>query len=387
MSEVIVTKMRLIERPRLLKLVAGMEDRKATIITAPAGYGKTVFLLQAAKSLVKPVVWYQLDSYDNDPAILYDGLIDALRQYFLEFDSEIPSFLRKDGPMVPPRFMAKNIINTMAKKIPGGLVIFFDDYHVITESTVHTFFQEMLAGIPDGFHMMIAGRIPPPFNLPLHLSGGVLTVTARDLAFDTRETKAFLGKNKIPPSKTLLENLERKTAGWPMLLHLLAGCSLNENPILPDEERNKIYRYLANEVFNQQPEKIRQFLTVTSILETLTPEFCNLLRESNDSEEILSFLAQQQIFLTPLTGGEKNYRYNELFREFLQDRLGREAKILYRRAGEIAHRLGRLNNAVEYYLKAEAFSEAAVLIKETSPPSSPFRAVAYSRPPAETIAG
>ncbi len=405
----------MIERPRLLELLSPGERGRIVLLTAPAGYGKTVLMLQVAQSLDTPAVWYQLDSYDNDPSVFLQYLVTGIRRHLPDFGREVLQTTGQGSVSPRLRLLATALVNELtARAAEQGLTLVLDDYHTITEPTVHRLLQEFLDHLPPGVRVLVASRTAPPLSLSrLTIAGELVTIGADKLRFTRPEISAFVVQRQKVVPEQLIETLEARTAGWPAALRL-AGLSLSQGTasLPPDRGRDRghpaknsagnsaegaargvvsdaiknIYDYLAAEVLHQQPENVRSFLVATSVLDVMTAENCDLLLGRADSRQILGYLEKQQLFLIPLAGEEgeagatgatdagsgagasasaRAYRYHQLFREFLRDRLGAaERNSLLRRAAICAQRLGDLDGAVEYFIAAGAHKDSAVVIRE-----------------------
>ena len=351
----------MVERPRLMGLFARTERQKATILVAPAGYGKTVAMAQFAAAGKKPLVWYQLDQYDNDPTVFFQYLIAGLGRHFPDFGRGILPLVAQG---VAPRLLLAAFINSLEKKAKGGLTLALDDYHQITEPTVHNFLQELLQNIPGGIHIVIASRTSVPLSLSrLVMLGEAHVAGSEELRFDRREIKTFLSWRNKQLSEAALKAVEQQTAGWPVILRLIGESASGVAGSLEKHGTQKIYDYLATEVLDRQPEHVRDFLLGTSVLEELIPSFCDELLERTDSGQILDYLEKQQLFLIPL-GGRRAYRYHQLFRDFLLERLGAKRKLWQRKAGMIAWTCGDLRTAVEYFGAAGAEQQMKEVLKE-----------------------
>ncbi|MEM5795724.1 MAG: hypothetical protein AAGU23_05555, partial [Bacillota bacterium] len=339
----------LIERPRLVELLSRAGQRKATILTAPAGYGKTVLMVQLAAASKKPLVWYQLDDYDNDPAVFMQYLVAGIQQHYPAFGKDALLLVAQSGVAPRLRLLVTTVVNGLEKQAPGGLVIALDDYQVIREPVLHSFIEELLRHLPAGVQIVIASRTVLPLPLSrLNLRGEVCTVGWEELRFTRQEIGVFLARSRGETADEAIAAVERKTAGWPAALGLLGNSSATVAEFLADQGAQKIYDYLAVEVFDRQPEAVRTFLCGSSVLEEITPALCDQLLERTDSRAMLGFLEKQQLFLIPLTGKRQAYRYHDLLREFLRDRLGPERQTLLCRAGLLARQAGELESAVEY---------------------------------------
>ncbi len=354
---------RLIARPRLLQQLSQAELRKVTLLTAPAGYGKSVVMVQLAAAVKYRLVWYQLDEYDNDPTVFLHHLVLGIRRHFPDFGQEALALISQGDAKARLRLLVTAIANGLEEVSGEGMMIALDDYHLVTEPVVHGFVQDLLEHLPAGVHVVIASRTAPPLALSrLILSGEVCSIGAAELRFSRQEIGAFLAREGKELSAETLEELERRTAGWPAALRLLEDAAPG-TAMLADISSPRIYDYLASEVFDRQPENVRRFLVATSVLEELTAAFCNKLLDRTDSGKILAYLEKQQLFLIPLTGAEKAYRYHHLFREFLRDRLGAERAVLLRRAGQLSRQAGELGSAMEYLTAAGAHADALAVIR------------------------
>jgi ATP-dependent transcriptional regulator len=376
MPEIILTKLLpphahdgIIERPRLIRLLSQNGGRKLILLTAPAGYGKTVLAFQYARTLSKPFLWYQLDDYDNDPAVFIQYIIQGLHSICPDLEKE--GLLESVGSVNIKqriRLLVTLIVNGLVEKAAGGLSIVLDDYHVIHEPIIHQLLQELLEYIPPAVQIIIASRITLPFNINRQKAAGEVYVADYGvLRFSTQEIGDFFLQSHHQVSEPTISIIETKTAGWPALLRLFSETAPGIIDTLPRFETGTIYEYLASEVLERQSEEVRRFLLATSVFETFTAEKCDLLLKRNDSRLMLEYLIQKQLFLNPLTGEGKNYRYHQLFREFLLARLEPgQKKLLFRQAGEIARQMGDLDSAAEYLIISGMDNEVVSLISSAA---------------------
>jgi LuxR family maltose regulon positive regulatory protein len=371
MNDIMITKLSppragniMIERPRLLDALARAENSRVILLTAPAGYGKTILMTQYLSRSKRPFLWYQLDPYDNDPMVFLNYLLTGIRRYYPNFARKTLHANHLHEAVLNPRLAATVLINNLAVIAEQGLILVFDDYHVIGESRIHHLLQELCLHLPDGIQIFLAGRANPPFSLSrISVSGDLQVIDANTLRFNPEEIHYFLEQKGVSISEETIFRLNTKTGGWPVALQLLNGPlvgALTES----DLETDEIFSYLASEVFERQPEEIREFLLATSVLEVMNPKICNLLLNRPDSERLFAILLKQQLFLIPLSGGEKAYRYHQLFREFLLDRLGERRNELRRRAGRLARSAGKIDQAVEYMIAAGIDCETLAILKE-----------------------
>lgn len=373
MIEILLTKLLppragkgIIDRPRLINLLHGFEERKLTLFQAPAGFGKTVLMLQFANETKRSLVWYQLDAYDNDPAVFLQYLTAGIRRQIPEFGTRVQQLLEAGGIENHLRLLVTAFANGLSQHADHPLKLVFDDYQAISEPLIHRFMQDFLDHLPASVHVMIASRALTPLNVSrLKTQGEVLSIGIEELRFTDEETKVFLAKKKLQLSRQTQQFLEQKINGWPAALKLAADAAMNTDlPLQINSSTAEIYKYLANEVLEQQPKAIRDFLLSTAVLEAITPEMSDLLLERNDSGPVLDYLERQQLFLIPLAGSEKAYRYHQLFRDFLIERLGVQKNHLLRKAGAITLQNGNLDQAIEYYLTAGVDRDLLPLLEQ-----------------------
>lgn len=370
MLEIIKTKLlpprlkpEMIDRKICMDPSALIENKKAVLVTAPAGYGKTTFILQLLQKLNQPQLWYQLDIYDNDPAVFLQYLITGIQQYLPRFGKEALTIINQGDFNNNYRLLLGILVNGLAQ-LKSKFVLVLDDFQVITEAVIHRFMQEFVERLPENVHLLMASRTTFPLLLPRLLANGEVTlIDTRNLRFNRKEIKEYFACHSYYPSEELIDSIEKNTGGWPIALGLAKAFPAEDKDNLFAGRTQEIYSYLAGEVLDNQPQTIRDFLTATSVLEILTPEDCDLLLERSDSVEILDYLEKQQLFLTVLQGKIKAYQYHHLFRDFLRTRLGDKRMELMRRAGLIARESGEFDWAIESFIAAGLDAEAITTIE------------------------
>lgn len=347
----------IIDRPRLTNLLSDVTERKLTLLIAPAGYGKTVLALQLAKASNLPLIWYHLDSLDNDPAVFLQYLITGIGRQIPDFSQEALRAVAQGNIETRLRLLTAVFVNLLIPHSNLDFIIVFDDFHEITEPVIHKFVAEFLKYLPDNIHIIITSRSAPPFELSqLKLSDEVLTIDADQLSFTRPEIAAFLSQRGLAADEELIQQLEIQTSGWPAALTLTNPGGSN---LRPAQNKTAIYNYLAAEVFERQPESVRSFLLATSVLKEISPGFCDRLLERNDSRQILEYLEKQQL-LVPLDDEECKFRYHQLFQSFLLDRLGPERQPLLLKAADLLRQANQLDQAIEYLIQADSGESEAL---------------------------
>src|SRR5829696_2839047 len=326
-------------RPELvarLRLTATLErepGRKLTLISAPAGFGKTTLLVEWLRERAGGegyVAWVSLDEGDNDPVRFLSYLVAALsRTVGEEFGEGILAALRSPGP---PRMEAVlgACVHGLAD-VPGEVTVVLDDYHVIDSESVHRIVCFLLERLPENVHLVISGRLDPPLPLArLRVRGQMIELHAADLRFMPEEAAAFLGDAMgLDISAGDIAALEGVTEGWIAALQL-AALSMRERKDISDFIRSfsgghrDIFDFLAEEVLEGQSEPVQMFLLETSILDSLSGPLCNALTGRNYGQHTLERLERENLLVVPLDDERVWYRYHHLFADFLRGRLERE---------------------------------------------------------------
>ncbi|HEX3047660.1 MAG TPA: tetratricopeptide repeat protein [Bacillota bacterium] len=348
----------LIDRPRFRKILEDNPQVTLITISAPAGYGKTVLLSQLTTYFTNPVVWYHLDSYDNDPLIFWSYLIAGFQKNWPDFGQDYTAILSdRYNTSGRHRMMLSYFLSELDKlKTPVTLVL--DDYHLIATLEIHHFMEDLLANLPIFLRVLIASRVKIPFSLyRLTTNGMALHFKATDLNFNPEEIKSFLSAKQQPFTEEFIHKIADYTNGWPLALSLLSG-HLPKDLKLPESQKQLLFEYLATEVLANQDPTIQEFMVAISVLDTITPESCNQLLDRDEAQQILESLAKQQLFLIPLAVDRQIYQYHHLFRDFLLERLENNRQPLFIKAGQIAWKTGEIVQAVECFLAAGAWDEA-----------------------------
>ncbi|MCH8911722.1 MAG: helix-turn-helix transcriptional regulator [Chloroflexi bacterium] len=334
----------LVSRPRLIERLDQGTERKLTLVSAPAGFGKTTLLaewLAATEASERSAAWVSLDQSDNDPALFWAYFIAALQKVQSGVGEGARALLH--APQPPP---IESVLTTLINEInaiEGDFKLVLDDYHLIDAQPVHDGVAFLLDHLPPRMHMVIASRADPPLPLS-HLRGrGELTeLRASDLSFTPDEASAFLNEVMgLDLSAADMAALETRTEGWIAGLQL-AALSMQGREDVPGFIRTfagddrHIVDYLVEEVLKRQPERVRSFLLQTSILDRLSGPLCDAVTGNEDGKEILETLERGNLFVVPLDDKRQWYRYHHLFQDFLRSRAvehGTEiAQDLHRRA-------------------------------------------------------
>jgi LuxR family maltose regulon positive regulatory protein len=363
-----------VPRSRLHELLDEGARHDLTVVSAPAGFGKTTLLADWSQRSELPVAWVSLDERDDDPARFLLYLIAAIETIHEDFGTTTRAFLGS----LQSREELEPVLTALSNEIlelPRDFVLVLDDYHSIRSETIHDALAFLLDHWPPPMHLVIAGRTSPPLPLPrLRARGRLIELGAPDLRFTQEEAADFLGRTMgLNLSAERVAALEKGTEGWIAGLQLVAHALKDREEEFRSMEHiaggaRHVFDYLADEVLSRQPEDVREFLLETSIVETLSGPLCEALTDRTDGREMLERLERSNLFLVPLDDEGRYYRYHHLFAAFLRERLKRERPDaileLHRRAGLWYEDDGCLAWAVEHTLAAQDFDRAADLIEE-----------------------
>jgi len=375
-------------RPRLIeRLNAGVQaGRRLTLLSAPAGFGKTTLLSEWVNQCQAPVGWVSLEHSDADLTRFLSYVIAALQT--LHPDIGRATLAMVQAPQPPA---ADLLLTTLINEIVGMLnvgattvcpfTLVLDDYHVIDNPSVHDavgFLLDHLPPPPQGMHIVIASRADPPLPLPrLRARGQMTELRSTDLRFTLEEATAFLNQvMRLGLSAHDVAALDARTEGWVAGLHLAALSMQGREDVRGFVQafagsHRYILDYLADEVFYRQPEPVQTFLLQTAVLDRLTGGLCNALTGRNDGQATLEMLERANLFVAPLDDRRRWYRYHPLFAELLRDRLEQampdQVPELHRRASEWYAANERVYEAIGHALAANDVQRAARLVEEADP--------------------
>ena len=342
-----------VPRPRITKLIAqGRRWCPLTVLTAPAGAGKTMALALWAAAEPGTVAWVGLDEFDNRPGVFWAYVVAALRRSGVTVPRALPADAR--GRAADHVFVLRLAAALATQDPPVALVL--DDLHLLTDPQVLDGLGYVLRNAGAGLRLMVSARMDP--LLPLHryrLAGQLAEIRASDLAFTVAEAGLLLARHGITLTADSLECLTRRTEGWAAGLRL-AAISMGAHPD-PGQfvtelvtDHSTLTSYLAEEVLNTQPPEVRDILLSTSILEHVNAQAASELAGTEQAGRILPALAHANAFVQPTGSGW--YRYHTLFAEVLRLTLSREqpdrVAPLHRRAASWYARNGQLTDAVRH---------------------------------------
>jgi LuxR family transcriptional regulator, maltose regulon positive regulatory protein len=365
-----------VPRPRLIERLNAGLHRTLTVISAPAGFGKTTLVSEWVAGCGRAAAWLSLDDGDNDLPRFLLHLVAAIRTVAADRGDAVLAALQSPQPP-PAEAVLTALVNDIAT-LPVGFVLVLDDYHVIDAEPVDRALTFLLEYLPPQWHLVIATREDPQLPLARLRARGQLTeLRAADLRFTPAEAAAFLTQvMDLTLSAADIAALEDRTEGWIAGLQL-AALSLQGHRDASGfirafaGDHRYIVDYLVEEVLRRQPEDVRRFLLQTAILDRLTGPLCDAVTGQEGGAARLAALERGNFFVVPLDDTRHWYRYHHLFADVLSAHVLAEqpdqVSTLHRRASEWYERHGSAAEAIRHALAAEDFRRAADLVERTLP--------------------
>ena len=368
----------LVARPRLSERMSRGAESALTLVSAPAGFGKTTLLaewLAVAAADGRAVAWLSLDQCDNDPALFWTYLVAALKTAAPGAGAGALSLLQPPEP--PGEAGLVTLLNDL-DAISNDVVLVLDDYHVIDARHVQDGMAFLLEHLPPQIHLVIGSRTDPALPLArLRGRGELAEIRAADLRFTPGEAAAYLNEVMgLALTAADVAALEGRTEGWIAALQLAALSMQGREDTaafiggFAGDDRY-IVDFLAEEVLQRQPGHVQQFLLQTCILDRLSGPLCDAVTGQEGGKAMLAALERGNLFLVPLDDRRRWYRYHQLFADVLHARLRDEepdeVPDLHRRASRWHEQNGEPAEAIRHALAAQDFGRAADLVELAIP--------------------
>jgi LuxR family maltose regulon positive regulatory protein len=370
----------LIARVRLFECLERVLESPVTLLSAPAGSGKSTLVSSWLRESSMRAAWLSLGPADNDPARFWPYLFTALDTLYPGVGEHALQVLHSlQIPII--EHVLTLLINLLGNGKPttqeeaSEAVLVLDDYHAISTETIHQDMAFLLEHLPLHLHLIISTRHDPPLPFArLRVSARLLELRTADLRFRREEMAAFFARQAgIALSVEEIALLEEYTGGWAVGLQLVA-LLLHDQQEHPDivqsihSSQHSLVEYLGQEILAHLPEQVQQFLLRTSILEQLEGKLCETVSDQPGGEETLARLFQTNLFLTPLDESYRWYRYHQVFADLLRQRLQQNAATqipeLHRRASRWYREQGMLAEAVAHAHAGEDWESIAGIAEE-----------------------
>lgn len=389
----------LLSRPRLLAYLERSRDYRLVLISAGTGFGKTTLLTDFARKSDMALAWYALDESDRDPAVFCRYLLMSVRQIYPQFGLSFEELLEQNlkelhHEAIVFRLAEEFITNLEQMKAEMGdkfqpTLLVLDDFQFAESFGVNRFMQRLIWWLPEGFHIIIATRALPDDLMITRLTAKQMMIALgpRDMAFTTSEVGELLNRFYDIHEPQIAETLAAYSEGW-ITAVILALSNASQNLLRSEGWRSlkaspsgfdadRLFEYLAQEVYADQQPEIQDFLVRTSVFDLLSAETCAALLSGSlepsfdailASESILKRLEIRNLFITRLNDeGQVYFQYHTLFRQFLRSKLRQDKQLYYQthlRAAQIQKDAGNYTEAVRHYIAADEVRQAAILLNE-----------------------
>ena len=360
----------LLHRRQLLDRAVSARGCQLTIVHAPAGYGKTTFLKQWYELQVShygAASWLSLDIEESRPSSFIRYLAAALKQAGVPC-MPLDTLLGQRVDELPARSIAAPIIHTLAQ-FQRDLVLFFDDFQLVSDDQINELLRKLVVHLPENVRLVLSSRIYPDLAVQcLRNQGNVREIAIADLRFSPDEVSSVIAERF---DEVVFKRLWNRTEGWPIACRMIKTLIRNRlfdiNHIDTFSGRTaELARYITEQVFASLTGPEQTVLMHTSIANRFTGDLANALCGGQDCWSILETLVGQDLFLIPLDTESTWYRYHQLFREYLYERLRRDdgdsILDLHLKAANWFFEQGYVPEAVEHALKGQDQDKAARMV-------------------------
>jgi LuxR family maltose regulon positive regulatory protein len=364
-------------RERLTDILHNNIQKRLQVISAPAGYGKTTLLTDFVHNIDIPVCWYSIDVEDEDPKLFLEGILASIKSHFTTFGKLTRSWLaathdiRKDAP-----YILTILANEINDSIPDYLIFVLEDYHIIEHSESAKFLLNLLIDkLPESCHFIISSRtqVELPIISSLILKNQATILSMSHLSFTAAEAK-YLSSTCFSQNLTNEDanKLVEETGGWAisLILHL---NNIGTNGLFEYSHitQDQVFRYMTTEVFEKQLPDIQHFLLASSTIDDMEFELIEQLTPGVNYYKMMNYLMRQNLFLQCVNKEIECYRYHQLFRDFLQDKIRQddstEFRLLHYKAALLYERERNWICAITHYQKSQKYREIARIIKDIGP--------------------
>jgi len=355
------------------KLDKGLE-RKLTLISAPAGFGKTTVLSDWISSNTIQTAWYSIDKGDNDPVKFMTYFIAGIQTLIDNFGENVLKILQS-----PQKLQIESILGMLINEvlnIEKDITFVFDDFHLIDSPEIFEIITYLLDYKPQQLHIVLSTRSDPRISISrLRSQDEIIEIRSDDLSFTSNDITTFFNSRfNFDINTHDIQLIKSKTEGW------IAGLQLTALSMQSQKDKSEfindfagdnryIMDYLIEEVLESQDDNIKQFLLQTSLFEQFSGSLCDFILDKNDSQIIIEILEKENMFIIPLDTERNWFRYHHLFADLLQHRLKAKGKDkikdLHNKACLWFDENGYKNLAIDHALLAENNEKAMLIIDST----------------------
>jgi ATP/maltotriose-dependent transcriptional regulator MalT/DNA-binding SARP family transcriptional activator len=357
-----------VARERLFAWIDSQNKTPVIWIVGPAGAGKTTLVASYLSARALSPIWYQIDAGDADPSAFFAMLAQAL-----------PAMAKRKAPLLPkltPEYLldlpgfARRFFRSFFARLPESTTLVFDNHQDAATPLMDTLLREAFTEMPSGNRVVIISRVPPPPELArLQVNGGLAVLDWGQLRFTPEETHAVARAYAIDET-SLIAELHHTCDGWAAGIVLLlenarrARVAINVPTNQPYE---KIFDYLATEVFERAEPEVQSFLRHTALLPHMTIAMAQKVSGDANAERILAKLYREHFFTDRREASEVTYQYHALFRGFLKARLAQdltleERQALFRKSAAVLTADGQIDAAIDLLAEAQVWPEAVQIL-------------------------
>jgi LuxR family transcriptional regulator, maltose regulon positive regulatory protein len=361
-----------IPRERLFDQLRRGSGRRLTLVACPAGFGKTTLLAawRETEAPHRPVAWLALDKGDNDPAVLWAYIIDALGRVCPAIGQS--AALRRTRTSSITGVVLPHLVNELL--VQGEVTLVLDDFHELGDGPSRATIAWLIDHAPPSFQLVLSTRSEPGFPVAALRARGVLNeLRADDLRFTSEEARALLNDRlNLGLTTEDIDVLVERMEGWPAGLYLTALSLMrtaDRNALVTDlaTTSRHVIDFLETEVLEAHDPPMQELMLRSSVLKRLSGSLCDAVMGKDGSAVMLAELSRSNLFLVPLEGDDSWYRFHPLFRKLLRVELRRRepdlSVALHRRAYGWFRDHGMTEEAISHAIEAGAFAEAAELIE------------------------
>ncbi|MCM1566276.1 MAG: LuxR C-terminal-related transcriptional regulator [Dehalobacter sp.] len=361
----------LIPRQCIVEKLDHALTHKLTLVTAPAGYGKTAAVIEWLESRRLPSAWLSLDESENEPVRFWRYIMAAVVTGGFVQQSNV----FEDIPLSKKHVLSNLFIELFLEKlraIVGHLIIVLDGFHLIHDELVQKSLEHFIKNASSNIHIILLSRdeLNPALALPF-VKGQVLQLGSKDLSFNSDKINHFFKKRGFQLTSEDISCLEASTEGWVLGLVIAAftmedGIDIHEAVRGFSGSNRHISSFFRSEVFDRWQEEVKEFLVHTSFLDKLSQPLCDKVTGNANSNKLLRMLSESNSFIIPLEQENGWFRYHHLFQEFLMNLLEKESVTtqhsLYDKAGQWYLENGYISNAIDCFIKAKEFTKVFPLV-------------------------
>jgi LuxR family maltose regulon positive regulatory protein len=348
---------RLLYRSRLHEQLEQVASSRITLISAPAGYGKTTLISSWIERIAAPAAWVSLEPDDNALSKFWCCVAASLEEIQPGISAQAQKIFQSFHGASPEQ--AVSYFLNAIERISRPCILVLDDYHIIDNPLIHESLSFFLEHLPHPIHLVIVSRNTPPFSLSRYrIRGELLEIGVENLRFTVDEVlELFERSNEYKVNYEEAVLIEQKTEGWAAALKVITLSMPRQKELTGffqafSGKHRFLLDYFIEEVFQKQSEDVQSFLLQTSIVDKINSSLCRAVTDNPNCSKIIAYLEQANVFITRLDDERAWYRYHPLFAEALRNRLQEHPMM--------AATVDTLHRRASYWYDEHGYGEPAV---------------------------